>query len=50
VTPDNLFVNETDEDGGDADGGIMRGVNSYLRPIAGVKAVGDSVNVRVWKD
>lgn len=38
---DNLFVNESDELDGDAGsgGGLSRGANAYLRPIAGMRAL-----------
>ena len=45
--PDNLFVNDSDEEGGDGfSGGVGKGVNAYLRPVA---RVGES-GVRVWRD
>ncbi len=48
---DNLFVNETDEEGGDADGGIMRGVNAWLCPVACARRGAEgAVSATVWKD
>jgi hypothetical protein len=48
IAPDNLFVNETDEDDGDGTSGrIDRGVNAYLRPIA---EVAERMRPRLWRD
>lgn len=47
-TPDNLFVNETDEvDGDRAAGELTRGKNAYLRPVAGFVSVD---RPRLWID
>lgn len=45
LASDNLFVNESDEAGGDAPGQFDTGLNMYLRPIA------DRLSgVNVWRD
>jgi prepilin-type N-terminal cleavage/methylation domain-containing protein/prepilin-type processing-associated H-X9-DG protein len=47
-TPDNLFVNESDETDGDtAPGSFDKGRNAYLRPIAGYTAPGKPI---LWRD
>ena len=47
-TPDNLFVNETDEvDGDRAAGEFTRGTNAYLRPVAGYES---AERPRLWID
>lgn len=46
-TPDNLFVNESDETGGDAPGLFDKGRNAYLRPIARFDSPGKPV---LWRD
>lgn len=46
-TPDNLFVNESDETGGDAAGSYDKGRNVYLRPIARFNSPGKPV---LWRD
>ncbi len=48
LAPDNLFVNEIDEDEGDGvTGRIDQGTNAYLRPIADVL---ERARPRVWRD
>jgi len=50
---DNLFVNESDQLGGDTTPGqISNGTNAYLRPIATVNAGGSggAVTVTPWRD
>lgn len=51
---DNLFVNESDEQGGDTTAGsITVGRNAYLRPISTVTASGassNSITINVWRD
>ncbi len=51
---DNLFVNESDQAGGDATAGsIMNGTNAFLRPIAQVQGgTGQSSNLTItpWRD
>jgi prepilin-type N-terminal cleavage/methylation domain-containing protein/prepilin-type processing-associated H-X9-DG protein len=48
---DNLFVNESDEQGGDTQGGqVGQGKNAYLRPIANITASGNQFTVTVWRD
>jgi prepilin-type N-terminal cleavage/methylation domain-containing protein len=47
---DNLFVNESDQLGGDPSGQVMNGTNAYLRPIAGVTVNGPSVTITPWRD
>lgn len=51
--PDNLFVNESDEQGGDTGTNIGNGLNAYLRPIARVTNQGSGSNgptIQIWKD
>ncbi len=50
TVPDNLFVNESDQQGGDASGQVMNGTNAYLRPIGTVTAGSNSVTVTPWRD
>jgi prepilin-type N-terminal cleavage/methylation domain-containing protein len=50
TAPDNLFVNESDQVGGDAAGQVMNGTNAYLRPIGMVTANGNAVTVTPWRD
>jgi len=47
---DNLFVNETNEQGGDTAGQIMSGLNIYMRPISMITATTTTTNITVWKD
>jgi len=48
---DNLFVNESDQLGGDtASGQVMNGTNAYLRPVAGVTVSGSNVTITTWRD
>jgi len=46
-TPDNLFVNESDEEGGDAAGSCLKGRNAYLGPVARIDAAGTPT---LWRD
>ncbi len=46
-TPDNLFINESDETGGDAAGEFDKGRNAYLRPIARFESPGKPI---LWRD
>ena len=46
---DNLFVNETDEVGGDTGTGITLGKNAFMRPIANVTA-GATPMITAWID
>ncbi len=51
--PDNLFVNESDEQGGDTGTNIGNGLNAYLRPIARVTNQGSGSTgptLQLWKD
>jgi prepilin-type N-terminal cleavage/methylation domain-containing protein/prepilin-type processing-associated H-X9-DG protein len=48
--PDNLFVNESDEQGGDTGTSVGLGINAYLRPIAKVTSTGTSGQITYWKD
>jgi prepilin-type N-terminal cleavage/methylation domain-containing protein/prepilin-type processing-associated H-X9-DG protein len=55
VTPkavtDNLFVNESDEEGGDTGAGqISRGRNALLRPVSQISGSGTSVTITPWRD
>ena len=48
---DNLFVNETDEQGGSGSAGnLTLGSNAFLRPVASVAASGSTVTVTLWRD
>jgi prepilin-type processing-associated H-X9-DG protein len=47
-TPDNLFVNESDETDGDTEAGsVLKGRNAYLRPIGGFAAPDKPT---LWRD
>jgi len=51
--PDNLFVNESDEQGGDTGTNIGNGLNAYLRPVARVTNQGSGTTgptITIWKD
>jgi hypothetical protein len=48
--PDNLFVNENDELGGDSGGGIASGRNAYLRPISRITGTPSFPVVLAWRD
>lgn len=47
---DNLFVNETDEQGGDTGTSVMLGRNAYLRPIAHTTAAAGVITLTLWVD
>ena len=47
---DNLFVNESDQLGGDTGQSILLGSNAYLRPYASVPATGDVPYAQRWRD
>ena len=48
---DNLFVNETDQAGGDTTAGqIKNGTNAYLRPVSTVTGSSSNYTVNVWRD
>jgi prepilin-type N-terminal cleavage/methylation domain-containing protein len=47
---DNLFVNESDQLGGDPSGQISSGTNAYLRPIAHVTGTGSTIQITPWRD
>jgi prepilin-type N-terminal cleavage/methylation domain-containing protein len=45
TVPDNLFVNETDEQGGDSASTIVNGKNAYMRIVQNVQASGTTITV-----
>ncbi len=48
---DNLFVNETDQSGGDAVAGqISNGTNAYLRPVSSVTGTSTALRINAWRD
>jgi prepilin-type N-terminal cleavage/methylation domain-containing protein/prepilin-type processing-associated H-X9-DG protein len=47
---DNLFVNESDEQGGDSAGQIANGRNAFMRPVGAVTGSGTSINITPWRD
>jgi prepilin-type N-terminal cleavage/methylation domain-containing protein/prepilin-type processing-associated H-X9-DG protein len=47
---DNLFVNETDEQGGDSGTNVNNGRNAFLKPIDNVTVSGTNVTLRFWQD
>ncbi|MGE3107391.1 MAG: type II secretion system protein [Phycisphaerales bacterium] len=47
---DNLFVNETDEQGGDSGTGVTNGRNAYLKAIENVVTAGTNVTLTFWQD
>ena len=47
---DNIFVNESDEQGGDSGGSIMNGKNVYMRLIPQVTGSGTSITINAWRD
>jgi prepilin-type N-terminal cleavage/methylation domain-containing protein/prepilin-type processing-associated H-X9-DG protein len=47
---DNLFVNETDEQGGDSAGQIANGRNAFMRPVSRISGSGTSIMITPWRD
>lgn len=48
---DNLFVNESDEQGGDTAASILYGRNAYLRPIQQVTgSTTENLTIHIWRD
>jgi prepilin-type N-terminal cleavage/methylation domain-containing protein len=48
---DNLFVNESDQLGGDnVAGQVTSGTNAYLRPVAQVTGTGSTIHITTWRD
>ncbi len=48
---DNLFVNETDQLGGDTTPGqVKNGTNAYLRPVSTVTGSNSNYTINVWRD
>jgi hypothetical protein len=47
---DNMFVNETDEGGGDSGTNVSNGRNAFLRSTASITQVGGNTSLTYWQD